>query len=53
MLEILERITKGDGEPEDITLLEELSEMIKDGALCGLGADRPQPRALHSPVLQG
>ncbi len=43
MLEILERITKGDGEPEDITLLEELSEMIKDGALCGLGQTGPNP----------
>ena len=43
MLEILEKITKGDGEPEDITLLEELSEMIKDGALCGLGQTGPNP----------
>jgi len=43
MLEILEKITKGDGEPEDISLLEELSGMIKDGALCGLGQTGPNP----------
>jgi NADH:ubiquinone oxidoreductase subunit F (NADH-binding)/NAD-dependent dihydropyrimidine dehydrogenase PreA subunit len=43
MLEILEKITKGDGESGDIELLEELSEGIKDGALCGLGQTGPNP----------
>jgi NADH-quinone oxidoreductase subunit F/NAD(P)H dehydrogenase (quinone)/NADP-reducing hydrogenase subunit HndC len=43
MLEILERITRGEGEPGDIELLEELSAMIKDSALCGLGQTGPNP----------
>jgi NADH-quinone oxidoreductase subunit F/NAD(P)H dehydrogenase (quinone)/NADP-reducing hydrogenase subunit HndC len=43
MLEILEKITKGRGEPGDIDLLEELSDMIKDSALCGLGQTGPNP----------
>jgi NADH-quinone oxidoreductase subunit F len=43
MLEILERITNGDGREGDIELLEELSEKIKDGALCGLGQTAPNP----------
>jgi len=43
MLEILEKITRGEGESGDIELLEELSEMIKDGALCGLGQTGPNP----------
>lgn len=36
MLEILERITKGEGQPEDIPLLEELSYKIKDGPCVAL-----------------
>lgn len=43
MLQILEKITDGKGEPGDIELLEELSEGIKDGALCGLGQTAPNP----------
>ncbi len=43
MLQILEKITNGEGEPGDIELLEELSEGIKDGALCGLGQTGPNP----------
>ncbi len=43
MLEILERITKGEGKHGDIELLEELSAVIKDGALCGLGQTGPNP----------
>jgi NADH:ubiquinone oxidoreductase subunit F (NADH-binding)/(2Fe-2S) ferredoxin/NAD-dependent dihydropyrimidine dehydrogenase PreA subunit len=43
MLQILEKITKGRGEPEDIALLQELSGVIKDGALCGLGQTGPNP----------
>lgn len=43
MLEILERITKGEGKPEDIPLLEELSVKIKEGAMCGLGQTAPNP----------
>ena len=43
MLEILERITKGEGKEDDIELLEELCYGIKDGALCGLGQTAPNP----------
>ena len=43
MLEMLERITKGEGKEGDIELLEELCYSIKDGALCGLGQTAPNP----------
>jgi NADH-quinone oxidoreductase subunit F len=43
MLEILERITRGEGEEGDIELLEELGEVIKDTAMCGLGQTAPNP----------
>ncbi len=43
MLEILERITRGEGEEGDIELLEELGETIKDTAMCGLGQTAPNP----------
>ena len=43
MLEMLERITKGEGKEGDIELLEELCYAIKDGALCGLGQTAPNP----------
>ena len=43
MLQILERITKGEGERGDIELLEELSDVVRDGALCGLGQTGPNP----------
>lgn len=43
MLEILERITKGEGRDGDIKLLEELAAKIKDGAMCGLGQTAPNP----------
>lgn len=43
MLEILNRIVKGEGKQGDIELLEELCYSIKDGALCGLGQTAPNP----------
>ena len=43
MLEILERITKGEGKDGDIELLEELAYKVKDGAMCGLGQTAPNP----------
>lgn len=43
MLEILTRITEGEGREGDIELLEELSIRIKDGSLCGLGQTAPNP----------
>lgn len=43
MLEILNRIVKGEGREGDIELLEELCYSIMDGALCGLGQTAPNP----------
>ncbi len=43
MLEILQRITDGMGEPGDIDKLVELGENIKAGALCALGKTAPNP----------
>jgi len=43
MLELLEKITSGNGEMEDIDKLEELAYSIKASALCGLGQTAPNP----------
>jgi NADH-quinone oxidoreductase subunit F len=43
MLEILDRITKGEGKIEDIETLEKLSHQIKANSLCGLGQSAPNP----------
>lgn len=43
MLDILERITKGEGKEGDIELLESLAVTIKSTALCGLGQTAPNP----------
>ncbi len=43
MLEILTRITLGEGKEEDLDTLEELSHTIKDSSLCGLGQTAPNP----------
>ncbi len=43
MLEILEKITEGDGKIEDIEKLERLAENISNSALCGLGQTAPNP----------
>ncbi len=43
MLEILVRITKGEGEPGDIELLESLATAIESTSLCGLGQTAPNP----------
>ncbi len=43
MLEILEKITSGNGEMEDLDKLEELANHIKSSALCGLGQTAPNP----------
>lgn len=43
MLEILTRITEGQGREGDIELLEELASNIKETALCGLGQTAPNP----------
>jgi len=43
MLEILTRITQGEGRDGDIELLEELCEQIRTSSLCGLGQTAPNP----------
>ncbi len=43
MLEILERITKGQGCMDDLENLKNLATVIKDTALCGLGQTSPNP----------
>jgi NADH-quinone oxidoreductase subunit F len=43
LLEILERITSGNGKEGDIESLEELSHYIKAASLCGLGMTAPNP----------
>lgn len=43
MLEILTRITAGEGQETDIELLEDLAQKIKNGSLCGLGQTAPNP----------
>lgn len=43
MLEILEKITNGEGRLRDINLLLELGEMMGETSLCGLGKTAPNP----------
>ena len=43
MLEILERITEGKGQEEDIEKLEILADTIKKTSVCGLGQTAPNP----------
>lgn len=43
MLEILDRLTLGEGREGDLELLEELSNKIREGSLCGLGQTAPNP----------
>lgn len=41
--ELLDKITQGNGTMEDLEKLRELSHVIKDTALCGLGQTSPNP----------
>ena len=43
LLEILTRITEGDGRQGDIELLHDLAEDVRDSSLCGLGMSAPNP----------
>ena len=43
LLEILNKITDGNGEMEDLDKLEELANYIKSASLCGLGQTAPNP----------
>ncbi len=43
MYEILEDISSGKGRPEQLDLLKELAEVVKDTSMCGLGQTAPNP----------
>ncbi|MBE6757218.1 MAG: NADH-quinone oxidoreductase subunit NuoF [Ruminococcaceae bacterium] len=43
LLELLERITRGEGKIEDLDEMEELCNYIKANSLCGLGQTAPNP----------
>ncbi|MEN8245267.1 MAG: NADH-quinone oxidoreductase subunit NuoF [Thermodesulfobacteriota bacterium] len=43
LLDILTRITKGEGTPEDLGQLKDLSHSVREGSLCGLGRTAPNP----------
>lgn len=43
LLEILTRITNGEGTAQDLDMLKKLSEVIKETSLCGLGQSSPNP----------
>jgi NADH:ubiquinone oxidoreductase subunit F (NADH-binding) len=43
LLEILERITTGNGVPEDLDKLERLCRLLQKSSLCGLGRAAPNP----------
>jgi NADH-quinone oxidoreductase subunit F len=43
MLEVLTRITEGQGKEGDIELLEELAGRVRNSSLCGLGQTAPNP----------
>ena len=40
---LLEKISLGNGTTDDLALLEELCQMVKDTSLCGLGQSAPNP----------
>jgi len=40
---ILSRITRGEGSERDLALLEELSALLRNASLCGLGQAAPNP----------
>ncbi len=43
MLDIMNRICQGEGEKGDIEELEKLSQLVRQGSLCGLGKTAPTP----------
>jgi NADH-quinone oxidoreductase subunit F len=43
MVEILERLAKGEGAQDDIATLEQLSRLMMQSSLCGLGQAAPVP----------
>jgi len=43
MHDILLKITRGEAEPSDLELLEQLSRLLQETSLCGLGQTAPNP----------
>ena len=43
MLEILTKITDGEGTEDDLIFLEEIGNAVKDASMCGLGTTLPNP----------
>jgi NADH-quinone oxidoreductase subunit F len=43
LLEVLQKICRGEGDENDLKILEEFSETIKDASMCGLGQTLPNP----------
>jgi NADH-quinone oxidoreductase subunit F len=43
MLEIVTNICEGNGKEEDLQILQELGELVKDASMCGLGQTAPNP----------
>ncbi len=43
LLEVLQKICKGEGEEGDLEILEDFSNAIKDASMCGLGQTLPNP----------
>jgi NADH:ubiquinone oxidoreductase subunit F (NADH-binding) len=43
MHRLLDTITKLQGTPKDLSLLEELCDLVKNTSLCGLGQAAPNP----------
>jgi len=43
MYEILDDVSKGEGTLEQLDLLEELAQVVKDTTMCGLGQTAPNP----------
>lgn len=51
MLEILQKITDGDGEESDIKDLEDLCENIKNASVCGLRSNSSKPSNKHNEIF--
>lgn len=43
MLDILTRITRGEGSEKDLQILRTIAQVVKDSSLCGLGQTCPKP----------
>ena len=43
LMDVLSRITRGEGRPQDLPILEEVGEVMQDCCLCALGTSAPNP----------